>query len=132
MRVVNVAVSNKEYFLEILVRDLISRGVSYVQIENEFHFLDHIYRFYDVKQDWNQIVHFLENQKLADSLSSVFGLFPLDNQDKNMGIMVVEEKNQVMDDYGEQSSNNFFKTNMKRKIRHQNRVINQRLRQNKR
>ncbi len=132
MRVVNVAVSNKEYFLEILVRDLISRGVSYVQIENEFHFLDHIYRFYDVKQDWNQIVHFLENQKLADSLSSVFGLFPLDNQDKNMGIMVVEEKNQVMDDYGEQSSNNFFKTNMKKMIKQQNRMINQRLRQNKR
>ena len=130
MRVVNVAVSNKEYFLEILVRDLISRGVSYVQIENEFHFLDHIYRFYDVKQDWNQIVHFLENQKLADSLSSVFGLFPLDNQDKNMGIMVVEEKNQVMDDYGEQSSNNFFKTNMKKMIKQQNRMINQRLRQN--
>ena len=132
MRVVNVAVSNKEYFLEILVRDLISRGVSYVQIENEFHFLDHIYRFYDVKQDWNQIVHFLENQKLADSLSSVFGLFPLDNQDKNMGIMVVEEKNQVMDDYGEQSSNNFFKINMKKMIKQQNRMINQRLRQNKR
>lgn len=132
MRVVNVAVSNKEYFLEILVRDLISRGVSYVQIENEFHFLDHIYRFYDVKQDWNQIVHFLENQKLADSLSSVFGLFPLDNQDKNMGIMVVEEKNQVMDDYGEQSSNNFFKTNMKKMIKQQSRMINQRLRQNKR
>ena len=132
MRVVNVAVSNKEYFLEILVRDLISRGVSYVQIENEFHFLDHIYRFYDVKQDWNQIVHFLENQKLADSLSSVFGLFPLDNQDKNIGIMVVEEKNQVMDDYGEQSSNNFFKTNMKKMIKQQNRMINQRLRQNKR
>lgn len=131
MRVVNVAVSNKEYFLEILVRDLISRGVSYVQIENEFHFLDHIYRFYDVKQDWNQIVHFLENQKLADSLSSVFGLFPLDNQDKNMGIMVVEEKNQVMDDYGEQSSNNFFKTNMKKMIKQQSRMINQRLRQNK-
>ena len=132
MRVVNVAVSNKEYFLEILVRDLISRGVSYVQIANEFHFLDHIYRFYDVKQDWNQIVQFSENQKLADSLSSVFDLFPLDNQDKNMGIMVVEEKNQVMDDYGEQSSNNFFKTNMKKMIKQQNRMINQRLRQNKR
>ena len=77
-------------------------------------------------------MHFLENQKLADSLSSVFGLFPLDNQDKNMGIMVVEEKNQVMDDYGEQSSNNFFKTNMKKMIKQQNRMINQRLRQNKR
>ena len=132
MRVVNVAVSNKEYFLEILVRDLISRGVSYVQIENEFHFLDYIYRFYDVKQDWNQIVQFSENQKLADSLSSVFDLFPLDNQDKNMGIMVVEDKNQVEDSYNEQSFNKIFKTNMKRKIRHQNRVINQRLRQNKR
>ena len=77
-------------------------------------------------------MHFLENQKLADSLSSVFGLFPLDNQDKNMGIMVVEEKNQVMDDYGEQSSNNFYKTNMKKMIKQQNRMINQRLRQNKR
>lgn len=130
MRVVNIAVSNKEYFLEILIRDLISKRISYVQIENEFHFLDHIYRFYDICQDLKEISEPLENKRLADPISSVYELFP--RNDKNFGIMVVEDKNQVEDSYNEQSFNKIFKTNMKRKIRHQNRVINQRLRQNKR
>ena len=46
--------------------------------------------------------------------------------------MVIEEKDQVMDTYDEQSSDNIFKTNMKKMIKQQNRMVNQKLRQNKR
>lgn len=76
--------------------------------------------------------YFLENQKLVNSISDDFELFPFDNQDENLGIMVIEEKDQVMDTYDEQSSDNIFKTNMKKMIKQQNRMVNQRLRQNKR
>ena len=46
--------------------------------------------------------------------------------------MVIEEKDQVMDAYDEQSSDNIFKKKKKKMIKQQNRMVNQRLRQNKR
>lgn len=76
--------------------------------------------------------YFLENQKLVHSISDGFELFSFDNQDENLGVMVIEEKDQVMDTYDEQSSDNIFKTNMKKMIKQQNRMVNQKLRQNKR
>lgn len=45
-RVKNVLVNDVEVFQEELVQELISKEISYVQIENEFHFLDSIYRIY--------------------------------------------------------------------------------------
>ena len=76
--------------------------------------------------------YFLENQELVNSISEGFELFPFGNQDENLGVMVIEEKDQVMDAYDEKSSDNIFKTNMKKMIKQQNRLVNQRLRQNKR
>ena len=49
-RVVNILIDNLEVFEEELIRDLIKNGISYVQIGNEFHFLNHIYRFYDLEK----------------------------------------------------------------------------------
>lgn len=74
----------------------------------------------------------LENQKLVHSISDGFELFSFDNQDENLGVMVIEEKDQVVDTYDEQSSDDVFKINMKKMIKQQNRMVNQRLRQNKR
>lgn len=50
MRVRNILVTEKDDFLELLIRELIRDGISYVQIENEFHFLDHIYRFFSADE----------------------------------------------------------------------------------
>lgn len=75
--------------------------------------------------------YFLGNQTLVDSIPDSFEYLSFDNQDKNLGVMVIEEKNQVIDNYVEQLSDTFFKTNMKKKIKQQNRMINQKLRQNK-
>ena len=47
MVVKDVLVFDAEAFKENLVRNLITNNISYVQIENEFHFLDNIYRIYD-------------------------------------------------------------------------------------
>lgn len=75
---------------------------------------------------------FLEMRELVNSISSDLLLFSLDNQVKNLGVMVVEEKNQVVDNYDEHPSDNLFKTNMKKKIKQQSRMVNQRLQKNKR
>lgn len=75
---------------------------------------------------------FLEMRELVNSISSDLLLFSLDNQVKNLGVMVVEEKNQVVDNYDEHPFDNLFKTNMKKKIKQQSRMVNQRLQKNKR
>lgn len=51
MGVFNIAVSRRDKFVEYLARNLILEGISYVQIDNEFHFFDNIYRFYDASID---------------------------------------------------------------------------------
>ena len=48
MKVKNVLVYDLEQFQEDLVRELISNNISYVKVGNEFHFLDKIYRFFDI------------------------------------------------------------------------------------
>ena len=48
-RVRNIIVTGYDDFVEYLIKDLTKIGINYVQIGNEFHFLDRIYRFYDTK-----------------------------------------------------------------------------------
>ena len=46
-RVRKVLVSDWERFRELLIRSLIKYNISYLQIDNEFHFFDRIFRFYE-------------------------------------------------------------------------------------
>lgn len=55
-RVRNIIVTGYDDFLEYLIKDLTKIGISYVQIGNEFHFLDRIYRFYNTKLHRNIIL----------------------------------------------------------------------------
>lgn len=48
MEVKNFVITNCDAFVNSLVQELIYQGISYTQIDNEIHFLDHIFRFYDV------------------------------------------------------------------------------------
>lgn len=48
-RVRNIAVSNKKVFCADLAKNLCELQIPYVQVENEFHFCDSIYRFFDFK-----------------------------------------------------------------------------------
>lgn len=47
-RVRNYFVTDIDSFEEHLVRDLIRNNINYLQIENEFHFLGKVYRFFDI------------------------------------------------------------------------------------
>lgn len=64
-RVRNLFVNNLEEFKEQLIKDLIKLGISYVQIDNEFHFSDRIYRFYD-KEEVKKILCTIENVEFTD------------------------------------------------------------------
>ncbi len=55
-RVRNILVSDVEQFEEVLVRELILNQISYVKIENEFHFLECIYRIYDLEMVAKSVV----------------------------------------------------------------------------
>ena len=46
-KVKNVLVFGLEQFQEDLIWELINNNISYVKIDNEFHFLDKIYRFFE-------------------------------------------------------------------------------------
>lgn len=56
MIVKKIMINNKEQFIDLLLRELILRGISYVQIDNEIHFDQYIIRFYDSKKDLKEIV----------------------------------------------------------------------------
>ena len=47
MNVKKYLVENSEYFMNELERELCIQGISYVRIENEFHFNNQIIRFFD-------------------------------------------------------------------------------------
>lgn len=49
MTVKNIHVVNLERFLDELIKELIIADISYVQVDNEIHFQDKIYRFYESK-----------------------------------------------------------------------------------
>ena len=69
-RVRNILVSDYGQFEEMLCRLLTKFGISYVKVGNEFHFLDRIYRFYDIKRDRNVILtrdEFIENNCIISS-----------------------------------------------------------------
>lgn len=64
-RVRNFVVSNKEVFCDVLARTLCEKQISYVQIDNEFHFMDKVCRFYSFEESLgvNKILEFVSAGK---------------------------------------------------------------------
>ena len=54
-------VNEKGLFLDQLVKELIAQGIDYVQIENEFHFNNQVYRFYSPEEVTKEIIESDEN-----------------------------------------------------------------------
>lgn len=50
MKVHNILINRKDEYIELLVRELIKYGINYLQIDNEIHFDNHIFRFYDIEE----------------------------------------------------------------------------------
>ena len=62
MRIKRYIVSNRKVFMDSLEEELCKKNISYVTIENEIHFLDHIIFFYDMELDLKLIISlFLNN-----------------------------------------------------------------------
>ena len=51
MDIINIYSNAKEKVIDFLLRYLCQHNISYVRVENEVHFLDKIYRFYDSKDN---------------------------------------------------------------------------------
>lgn len=78
MRVRNIVISNKDMFEEALIRDLIKNDISYVQIEDEFHFNDKIYRFFDTTLDKDLIEELLKSPvPIAREIDEAVNLYKL-------------------------------------------------------
>lgn len=103
--------------------------VAIISISNRVYFLDYISCFYDINENQDEILRYLMNQKSADFISNIFELFSGDDkkQDSSFGIMIIDDKSQVMDI--EQDSYKMVNTDIKRMIKQQNIMVNQRLRQ---
>ena len=61
MDIKNIYTSSKEEVIDFLLRYLSQHNISYVRVEDEVHFLDKIYRFYDSKDN-----------SLEDSLEKIY------------------------------------------------------------
>ena len=51
MNIKNIYTNAKEEVIDFLLRNLSQHNISYVRVEDEVHFLDKIYRFYDSKDN---------------------------------------------------------------------------------
>lgn len=112
MKVKNILVTNKEVFIELLIKELINNSISYVQIDNEFHFEDKIYRFYDAND--------YQNAKAANLTIEVLNLMDI----KDLASHNLEESLTTIgkDDYQE---NELFTPKINKKyIKQQNRQYN--------
>lgn len=98
--------------------------VAIISISNRVYFLDYISCFYDINENQDEILRYLMNQKSAVFISDIFELFSGDDkkQDSSFGIMIIDDKSQVMDI--EQDSYKMVNTDIKRMIKQQNIMVN--------
>ena len=50
MRVKKILVNDVSIVMDLLIRELIKEEISYVKVDNEIHFEDSIYRFYNIEE----------------------------------------------------------------------------------
>ena len=128
----NYVVTDKEKFCDAMAKALCQMQVSYVQIENEFHFNDKIYRFYNFGDaiQLDDMVTFvcLDREKVL-SLSPLDLLFTKEDSDLSRLLdplqqdMVVEAESIRFEDEKPKQ-----KVNVRQLRQHDNRMINQRIR----
>lgn len=84
MVVRNIYVSDKEYFLEFLIRDLIKHGISYCLVKeaDEIHFDNYIIRFHEKVSEIDNLDDLLITLMEIDSNKSDFFI----STDENMTI----------------------------------------------
>lgn len=125
-RVVNIIVSDLDLFEEELVRDLIKNEISYVQIENEFHFLDKIFRVYDsvTKEDMIKDL----DKMIMSPIDLVF------NRDHDDLVRIFSDEKDIFIDCSTDVilPKNNVPTFNKKLVKRNNKMINQKIRSYKR
>lgn len=83
MVVRNIYVSDKEYFLEFLIRDLIKNGISYCLVKeaDEIHFDNYIIRFHTRVNETDNLDDLLRTLMEIDSNTK--GFFISENENNN-------------------------------------------------
>lgn len=143
-RVRNILVHDIKSFKESLIRTLIRLDVNYVNLQNikeneddvfveeEFHFLDRIYRFYDIKD--------LKHMKISSvimagsfddnirTLSKDSFMFMREETDLIQSLSFFEPEDVL---YEEKPKNNSIPKMNKRLLKQNNVMLNRRLRSNK-
>ena len=133
-RVRNILVSDLETFKEFLIKSLIRNGIEYVNIDNEFHFMDKIYRFYDIKLLSKLIdegiIIFGKEEDMVRILSAESLMFARDKADIEKAFIDFEPVDEKEVSFKE--VNRSIPKYNKSMIKRQNRMLNQRLKNNKR
>ena len=128
-RVRNYVVSNKELFCDFLASSLCKMQVEYVQIDNEFHFNDRIYRFYSFDEclqlQGNVLFVGIDKDKLI-SLSPQDLLF--NREVDSLERLLHPEESMIMDvpeiRFDDKKKNNFPS---RKSIRENNKKVNQKI-----
>ena len=132
-RVRNILVSELDTFKEFLIKSLIRNGIEYVNIDNEFHFIDRIYRFYDVKLLSKLIdegiVIFGKEDEMVRILSAESLMFARDKVDIENAFIEFEPEVEEVTFKKKGSSIPKYNKSM---IKRQNYMLNQKLKNNRR
>lgn len=128
-RVRNYVVSNKELFCDFLASSLCKMQVEYLQIDNEFHFNDSIYRFYSFDEclqlQGNVVFVGIDKDKLI-SLSPQDLLF--NREVDSLERLLHPEDSMIMDvpeiRFDDKKKNNFHS---RKSIRENNKKVNQKI-----
>ena len=143
-RVRNIIVHDIKSFKESLIRTLIRLDVNYVNLSNikegeddvyleeEFHFLDRIYRFYDIKDlkhmKISSVIIAGEFDDNIRTLSKDSFMFMREEADLIQSLSSFEPEEVL---YEEKTKNNSIPKMNKRLIKQNNVMLNRRLRSNK-
>ena len=128
----NYVVTDREKFCDAMARTLCKMQISYVQIDNEFHFNDKIYRFYNFGEviELTEQVSFvcLDREKVL-TLSPSGLLFTREKDDlarmlDPLQADVISTPEEVTFEDKRQKN----KVNVKQLRKHDNKMVNQRLR----
>lgn len=128
----NYVVTDKEKFCDAMARTLCKMQVSYVQIDNEFHFNDKIYRFYnfgDVIELTEQVSFVCLDREKVLTLSPGDLLFTREKEDLErildpLQADVISAPEEVTFEDKRPVKKGFTK----QLIRHDNKMVNQKLR----
>lgn len=71
MKVKSILINEKNEFIELLIRELIKYEIGYVHIDNEIHFDNYIFRFYDIQDDKEKIRRIIDEDVLKIEIIKV-------------------------------------------------------------